>query len=267
MDFLYNECKKELSNLTGINFITLTPRCNAAIKLALRVAQNLEKKHCYILDQGGWMTYEPFAKKQGFTMHTIKTKTSVLNLKELHFEKDSILIMHSLSAYCNPQPMKEIYEVCKQQDCLLINDCSGSITDPDLLYGDIFVGSFGKWKPINNGKGGFIGTKDKHLDKEIMFEEFDVSSEQLLEKITHAKNRVAKNNEKSLAIMDVLQEKFPNIKIYNPNILKNQNLVVLCSYSEEIAEFCTEQEWPIEICPRDIRITIPAISIETKRFD
>lgn len=257
--------KELLLEKTGISYIKFTKRCNEAIKLALQIAKKLGKTKCFILDQGGWITYPQFAKKLGFKMQVIKTDLCKFDLTSLELlDSDSVLLLHSLSGYFYEQPMKEIYSICKEKDCLLINDCCGSISKKELLEGDFFVCSFGKWKPLNNGNGGFIGTKNKGLFEEIYFEEYDLDlDESLVENLDDHVNRI---NLKSKEIIKELEGK--NVKVLNKSDL---NLVVIAltsdSQTELVLEIAKKHGVDVEFCPREIRVNVEAISLEVKRLE
>jgi dTDP-4-amino-4,6-dideoxygalactose transaminase len=270
----YNKIKAELKTLTNISYISLTNRCNSAIKIALDVARKLGKEKCCIFDQGGWMKYSEFAEQAGYTIKVIKTKNCAISLSNLKKELDSksVVLMHSLSGYFFPQPMKEIYEVCKSKEVLLINDCCGSIGETDLLSGDIFVCSFGNWKPINYGKGGFIGTRSSELFYNYLrLDESNAknaisSPEDLYKKISSLNQRKEKLYDISKGIIKDLK------KVGLLPLDFHKNLCVIVPFKNElqkkdILEFCARKKLEFTECPREIRILQKAISIEVKRID
>ena len=269
---MHSEIKKELIKLTGITNIYLTRRANTAIKIALKVAKHLGKTKCFILDQGGWITYPQFAKKLGFKIEYIKTKRCKINLSDLEskLDSESVVLITSLSGYFYKQPMSEIYNICKSKDSLLINDCGGSVTDKSLLEGDLFVCSFGHWKPINNDDGGFIGSKNKHLLSELFIEEYEIKDGlKLLKKIKTSTSRVNKLNKISLELIKELNSS----NLIALNDVKNNpdlNLVVIVPFinveeQERIVRIA--KDIPFEVCPRSIRVLEDAISIEVKKLD
>jgi dTDP-4-amino-4,6-dideoxygalactose transaminase len=255
--------KESLRMLTGYPHIALTSRGNVAIKEALKIAKEKGKTKCVLLNQGGWITYTQFAKKLGFEITELKTNDCKIDMKELDLilDEHSVFLLHSLSGYWYKQPMEEIYEICKYNNALLINDCCGSISENPLLYGDYLVCSFGRWKPINHGSGGFIASNEKLSLKDVDIEK----SEELQGKITEVKNRVESLNKKSLQIMRDLQS-----PVLNTN--EDLNLVVITTFVTEVEKqkiigYCNDNNLPFTECPRMIRSLKKAICIEIKQLN
>ncbi len=153
------ECEKEILKLSDKKYLFFTDRGNRSIKLALMLAKSLGKKKAFIQDQGGWITYDQYLKKLKFEYHFIDTDYGIVDLETLknHIDSDSVLLINSMPGYFSLQDdMLEIYELCQEKNCLLINDVSGSIGTEQAKFGDIIIGSFGRWKPIYLEYGGFI---------------------------------------------------------------------------------------------------------------
>ncbi|MGM5483644.1 MAG: DegT/DnrJ/EryC1/StrS family aminotransferase [Nanobdellota archaeon] len=265
---MIEKVRNKLKEITGKKFLYFTKRCNHSIKLALKSSKNKDKTKCFYQEEGGWMFYKKFAEKVGLEAIPISSKDGLINIEELRekISSDCVLLMHSLGGYYKKQPIDEIYNLCKQKNCILINDCCGSISEKDLLKGDILVCSFGRWKPINLGSGGFIA-----LDEEI--EGYDENEtlekikdfEMLYNKILNLDEKVKILNEKSLNLIKNLKEK--GFEVLNDGTL---NLVVIVSFNnnkekEMILEYCNENNLEFEECPREIRTLKKAISIEVKR--
>ena len=266
---VYNEIKHLIAERTGIEFLKLAKRGNEAIKVALNTVKSLNKTKCYIQDQGGWLTYKKFAEKAGFEVHELKTNDCQLDLK--HFEEevdsDSVLLITSLSGYFYEQPMSQIDKICKSKGCLLINDCTGSISKNELLLGDLFVCSFGSGKPINNESGGFIGTRDKRLFDEIYYNDSEEikTPENIIEQIKGLDKRIEYLNQISAVIISKLQN--DGFSVLNKDSL---NLVVIAPFSndeeqERMVQIAEGAEVDFEICPREIRVLRDAVSFEVKR--
>lgn len=269
---LYNTIKSELKNLTNITYMTLTERGNAAIKIALNMAKKKKKTKCIILDQGGWITYKQFAQELGFEIISLETKDCQIDLLELDsiLDSDSVFLLHSLSGYFFKQPMKEIETICKIKKTLLINDCCGSVAFPELLHGDIFVCSFGKWKPLNHGNGGFIGTRDSHLFYTYFPQnDFEFSEpEKMLTVISEAILRCKELNKISQKVIADLYAL--NLRPIKEN--SDATLVVLVPFNtasekEKICLYCKNNSYEYVECPREIRLNRKAISIEIKRLN
>ncbi len=246
--------KDLLKKLTNRNNIFLFDRGDTAIKLSL---QALNKQKTLIQDQGGWLSYQKLPNIQ-----YIKTNYGILDLEDLKnkLSKDSVLLINSLSGYFAQQPMKEISQICKQKSCLIINDISGSIGTSITKYGDIILGSFGKWKPINLEYGGFIAT-----NLNLKFEEnFDnIYLQDLYKKIKDLPNRLKKLNK----LTNKVKKDLKNHDIIYKN---HKSLVVIVKFKSDeekniIINYCKNNNLEFTLCPRYIRVNEQAISIEVKR--
>lgn len=254
----------KIKELTHKSNVILTSRCNDAIKLALLDAKSKGKNKAIMFTVGQWVTYDQFAEELGFEIVKVENPDCMINIDILnkHLDSQSVLIIHSLSAYYYPQPMQKIYELCQSKDSLLINDCCGSIGFTDLLLGDYLVCSFGRWKPINFGKGGFLATNFNIKSTNV-----ELSEEDILNKINNLPSRIEKLNDKSLAIIaDIL---IAGLKPLNKS--EKYNLVVIVPFEsqeekETILAICDNQQVEYKECPFDIRSNRKAISIEVKRI-
>ncbi len=250
------ESKELLKKLTGKKNIYLVSRCNEAIKQSLKI---LDKPLTLIQNEGGWLTYRQYPKK---TIE-LKTQNGFINLDDLEEKanQDSVLLTHSSPGYLGNDSMEKIFKVCKSKKCLVINDCCGSIGTDAAKIGDIIVGSFGKWKPIWLGHGGFIASDGK-LDVE---ENFDFSKEkELIVNLKNLDSRLEKIHEecnkikKDLSSFDIIKK-------------DSKGLVVIVKFRNdkersEIVKYCEANSLEYTECPRYIRSNEKAISIEVKRL-
>jgi hypothetical protein len=246
--------KNLLKKLTNKKNIFLVDRGDTAIKLSL---QAINKEKILIQDQGGWLSYQKLPN-----IIYLKTNYGILDLNDLKnkISKDSVLLINSLSGYFAQQPMKEIYKICKQKSCLIINDVSGSIGTSIAKYGDIIIGSFGKWKPINLEYGGFIAT---NLDLKFNENFDDKYLQDLYNKIKDLPNRL----KKLYNITNRIKKDLKNHKIIYKN---HKSLVVIVKFKNEqekniIIDYCKNNNLQFTLCPKYIRVNEQAISIEVKR--
>ena len=246
--------KELLKRLTNKSHIYLLDSGDSAIAQAIKIAN---RKFTLIQDQGGWFLYKKLPN-----IIELKTDYGLLNLKELKEKanKNSLLIINSLSGYFAEQPMKEIAEICKEKYCFLINDVSGSIGTEIAKIGDIILGSFGKWKPINLEYGGFIASTKKLDIKENFNKE---KLQQLKEKLEQLPKR--------LQNLKQLTNKVKS-DLYNFNILHKDSdgINVIISYKTEeeknkILKYCQENNLEYKLCPDYIKVNEKAVSIEIKR--
>jgi hypothetical protein len=155
--------KDIMMDLTGKKHILITKRGNASIDEVMKLARTLGREKVLIQDQGGWITYRQFANRRGLMCIEIKTDYGLTNPEDLEKKADgkSIFIVNSLTGYHAEEDMKKITKICERKHCLLINDVSGSIGTKTGTYGNIILGSFNRWKPVNLGLGGFLAFDDK----------------------------------------------------------------------------------------------------------
>ena len=260
---LLKEIKNKLRVLTSHSHIVITSRGDTAIKAALSLRGGIT----LIPSEGGWLSYKKLPKEPV----EIKCNSSVIDLTD--FKKKIIKYKPAKFLYQNPggyfatQPMQEIYELCQEHNCLVIMDASGSIGTSmcNGNYADVLVGSFGKWKLIDAGKGGFISFKDKSIFEKLEVKEF--SDEEFLRKINEKletlSQRITFLSEKRKRIIEDLK---------NFNILRENDFgfVVIVVYrndleKEKIIDYCKKNNLEYTFCPRYIRVNRKAISIEVKK--
>ena len=210
----------------------------------------------------------------GLKIDEVKCDNSKINLVDL----EKKLISHEYQAllYQNPggyfaqQPMQDIYELCKEHDCLVIMDVSGGIGTElcNGQYADLIVGSFGKWKLIDVGNGGFISCKNSKLWDKLIFNDKILSDDNILIKILQKIEGLPKRiNELNLSREKILQELIELPIIYP----KDVGFVVVIKFNNErekgkILKYCEKNDLPYTECPRYIRLNDSAISIEVKRL-
>lgn len=261
-----------LKKLTNHNFIKLTSRGNTAIFAALYCARKINntKKTILVPDQGGWFSYFKYPKMLQLVVKKVKTDYGIIDITDLKQKsKDACAFIYSNPAgYFAEQPIKKIYDVCKKNNCLVILDITGSIGNVND-FGDFFVCSFGRWKPVNLGYGGFVSTNKKEYfekPKEI----FNTTSfdgkyfKPLLDKLLSLKQRYQlfeKINKKvkcDLKNFDVIHKEKRGINAI-VNFLNEQE-------KEKIINYCKKHSLEYTLCPRYIRVNEKAISIEIKRL-
>ena len=252
---------RKLTELTGHTHIEILNRGNAAITAALKLAKN----KILIPEEGGWLSYRRFP-----TILEVKTNDAVIDLEDLKdkSKEGDLFIYQNPGGYFAEQPMKEIYQICKHNDCLVVLDVSGSIGTKlgTGEYADILVGSFGKWKLVDALVGGFISCKEKELF--IQLETNDVLSDpESLKKIKIGLNNL---DQRIKFLLERREKVIADLK--NHNVLHKDHLgfVVVVEYQnlkekEKLINYCVNNQLEYTECPRYIRINKNAISIEIKR--
>jgi hypothetical protein len=170
--------------------------------------------------------------------------------------------------FCVQENMKKIWDLCREKKCFLINDVSGSIGKQAAKYGDLIIGSFGRWKPINNEYGGFIGHDEKTyvgFFKENIEKVVDIDYKELVNKLENLDKRlknlykITKKIKEDLKEHDIIHKESKGINV----------VVRFSSPSEELnlIGYCKLNNYEYTQCPRYIRVIEPAISIEVKRLE
>lgn len=254
------DIKSLLKKLTGKRQVFLFPRCDKAIKTILRL---LNRKTILIQDQGGWISYKTLPKKQGMGLIEIKTDYGLVNLNDLEKKANmgSVLLLNSMPGYHVFEDVKKIAELCTKKKIFLINDVSGSIGTEHAKYGDVIVGSFGRWKPVYLEYGGFLATNKDYALKD----EFDT------DKITKLKQFLESLNERTKQLKEFnaeIKKNLSGLKIIHPG-KEGYNVIVRFKNEAEkttIIDYCKENKWEYTLCPRYIRVMEAAVSIEVKRW-
>lgn len=264
------EIIKLLQKLTGHKLIEVVLRGNSAINSALNLVS--KDKTVLIPEEGGWIHYQKAPKKlelKHLEVKCVDAKIDLVDLKQKLFEnKCGAFLYQNPGGYFAEQPMKEIYELCKKNGCLVILDVSGSIGTSlcDGKYADVIIGSFGEWKLVEAKGGGFISCQDKSVFDRLELQPLnDISQLQtILEHLNKLPERIKFLSEKRKKILSDLKE----FEVVHP---KDIGFVVVVKYENdeqksELISYCKENQLPYTECPRYIRLNSKAISIEVKQL-
>lgn len=270
---MQKKIERILKKYTKHKFVKLTPRGNKAILYAMRLARKVNPKRRFLtVDEGGWITYLQYPLKLKFDMDLIMTDYGVIDLADLRLklkEKDcSALIYSNPAGYYAEQPIKEIFDVCKEHGCLVILDVTGSVGTElcDGRYADIIIGSFGDRKPVNAGKGGFISINDNHEVFEEIVSDVQFTKEEL-ELIFEKLKNVPKRYKLFENICKRIKKDLKGYEILHKD-KKGVNVIVRFRNEDEktrILMYCERNKLQYTICPRYIRVKTDAVSIEVKR--
>lgn len=257
--------------LTGKENILFTTRCNESIRMAMLLVASENRKNVLYQEEGGWLTYEKYIKQADLNPIKLITDFGLIHPNELkNHDSDSALLINSLAGYIAPQDMDEIFTKCLQHDVFLVNDVSGSIGTNYSKQGDIIVGSFGPSKPVDLGTGGFIATQSSALFEKLNellgsdYVEPEINYKLLVEKLKNLESRRQFLENKAKQIKSDLSD----LEIVHKDKF-GLNVVVLFDDEDtkkRIIDYCDENNLEYTVCPREIRILEPAISIEVKRL-
>lgn len=253
------DCENILKELVDKKFVIFTKRGNAAILAALKLVKHLGMKKVLIQDMGGWITYPQFIDKLKLEQVRIKTNHGLVE----EVPDGDVLLMNSMAGYFALHDMRKVRQ--KAKNLFLINDVAGSIGTEEAKVGDLIIGSFGRWKPLNVEEGGFLATDNEdHFSFLKQFSE-DINFEKLLVKLNNLQSKLKFFDEFSSKIKHDLKD-FDVIHRDS----KGVNVVVRFSDEEEKAKlinYCEKLGVSFEECPKYIRVLDQAISIEVKRID
>lgn len=263
------ECITILKDLTSKKHIIFTDRGNSSILLALKLAKSMGKTSAFIQDQGGWITYGQYLRKLKLNVNDLETESGLVKLESLkNVDKKSLVLINSMPGYHTLQEdMDKIEKLCGERNCLLINDVSGTIGRKESKFGDIILGSFGEWKPVEVKYGGFIAFDNPGFGK---FFKVNFSRkvkdfyEELEEKLRDLPARLKKIDETTQKIKEQLKD-------YDVIHRESKGLVVIARFSNDeekmrLMDYCKLYGYEFTVCPRYIRVLDNAISIEVKRL-
>jgi len=261
-----DECKSILKKLSSKKFVLFAKRGNAAIRLALKLGKSLGLDKVLLQDQGGWITYRQFCKKEKLKVVELKTNFGLVKPDTLKDYSHCILLINSMPAYAALHEMKEVEKACIQQRIFLINDTSGSIGTNEAMFGNIILASFAKDKPVNlQGHGGFVATDNyeyfEFLEKNN--QKYNTDFKELLKRLERLEKRLEYYRLIRNRVLDDLRD-------YDIIHRKKRGINVIAKYDSELERerlinYCSKAKLEFTLCPRDIRVKEKAVSIEIKR--
>lgn len=265
---LSQKLDQKLRKLTKHDYIHITDRGNSAIFMALYIAKKMNPKQDIVIpDQGGWYSYRTYPEFFNLNVIEVKTNYGVIDLNDLKkkVKNASCFIFTSFAGYFAEQPLRKIKTICKKNNCLVIEDASGAIGDTKLCngkYSDIIVGSFGKWKPVECGYGGWISMSNK--------EYFECAREAMSITKVHPRfykeimKPLRKNKiKKLLALQNKVKQELSEFEVLHKEC---RGLNVVVKFDPKVLEYCQEKGYQYVLCPSYIRVNEKAISIELKRL-
>ncbi len=266
----------QLCSLTNHPHVILTHRGDGAIFVALHIVKFCtEKRTILIPDQAGWWSFKTLPPLFGFEVVEVKTDYGRIDLADLETktrsEKPAALLIQSLAGYFIQQPMEDIIKICRKNNCLVIEDVSGSIGFLPVYDSDIKVCSFGRDKLLNVGTGGFVSTKEdvveqwkNQLEPVLRLCKPSIDTALLIKKIDSLKARITFLSEKAqkiksdLAHLQILHRTSPSVNV----VIMSAN----DAEKKEIVSYCVKHQVEYTFGPRYIRVECPAVSIEVKRL-
>ncbi|MFT4261407.1 MAG: hypothetical protein ACMXX9_03170 [Candidatus Woesearchaeota archaeon] len=235
------ESKKILSELTGKKNIYYVSKGRLAAEILIDI---LPKREILLQEEGSWHTYP----KLGDVLY-LKMIDGKINVEDI--QPNKILLINTMPAYAWLEDAKKVYEACKQKKTIMINDVCGSIGKQQAKYGDYIIGSFGRWKPITIGQGGFIATNEDLNVEEVMLDE-----KALVEALKNIPKKLVRWEQKKQEVLKLIKKQ--EIIAHEINILTKR--------TETLINLLEKNNIEYELCPKYIRTMKQAISIEIKRW-
>lgn len=252
--------RERLKQMTKKKHVYFVKRGNAAIKEALRLAKAKGCTKLFIPDQGGWLTYPQYGKELGFEVEELKTDTGIITPDMIEGDDKTVLLINSMPAYAFTIDTEAIAKKCAEQGIFFINDVVASIGTDAQTCGAVAIGSFGRWKPLAIGGGGFIAT-----DEELALQEEELDFAKLLSLLDTLQVRT------NLIASFVYEFKkhLPKDKIIHAEH-RGYNAIVRFAGDEEkekLINIAKVVDPTLEhtVCPRYIRVQEPALCFEVKR--
>lgn len=271
-DVNYSEkVKEKVKKLTSHENVVLTNNGNAAIMLAISASS----ENIIVPDQGGWNGFKQISKLLNKNIIDLKTDQGLVESDELEKHEDSTLILTSFAGYSGEQNLKEISEICRENNILLIEDASGGLGDSHKKvgngkYSDIIIASTGSPKIINVGSGGILSVKNNEILEET----------KVLQKITKTNEIIASGMYSELKNIDEKLRLTFNANNYLKNNLddvihadlRGLNTIIKDSNPKELSwklkeTLKTNKSGFITKCPNYNRIKEKAVAIEIKNLD
>ena len=251
---------QKLKNFTRHREVKIVSSGNLALFITL---YSIKRKVILIPDQGGWISYKTYPIILNRKIREVKTNYGIIDLDSLKktIEISSLHILPSFAGYFAEQPLKEISKICRENDCLLLEDASSSVSDEVLCngnYSDVIIGSFGKYKPVNLGYSGFISSNQ--VLKDDIF-----SLSRIPENIYSELNPLLTNNRLSylLNLSKKVKQDLRNFEVLHKD---RRGLNVVVKSHPSVIEYCNENHYPYLKCPNYSRVNEKAISIELKKL-
>jgi len=235
----------------------------------------LEKKHVYLFNSmeeamkqiANIFKYKTFlipdqcyhpSYRLAESYNELKTIYGIVDTKDLISKcQNKMLIVNGMASYLAEQSIDVSLEICKEKNCIIINDVSGTLTMHSARLGDFAIGSFDKESLLNLGYGAFFASNSE-LN---LIENFDKSKlTELYEKFTELDNRV-----KYLAwLNNKVKTSLKGYELMHKDRRGINLLVRFDSLMEKrkIIKYCDKNQLPYTVSPKYLKSNPNLISID-----
>lgn len=267
--------QKRIRKLTGHEKTWPVHNGNSAL---LAVMSALEGPFLFP-DQGAWIGLYKIAQFLNKEVFILPTDYGLIHPKSLNSyledKTPQAIFLTSMAGYTAEQPLKAIFDLCDEQDIMIIEDASGGLGDPEHRMGNgkychVMVASTGWPKMANVGQGGFISTKKdtaldipKYLLKIIKADLITCAGMNIEFKY------VSDNLKKTLNFCDYLKKELDNVFHQSK---RGVNVIIPVNHPREIGAYLREKlkvqgGGMITLCPNPNRILTDAVAVEIKNLD
>ena len=268
------EVVDKILNLTKHDTAKIVNSGNSSILLAM---SNVKGK-IVLPDQGAWHGFKQAARLLNKEIVILPTDNGLVNKEHLELipDEDCALFLTSFAGYTAEQNMKEISKYCKKENITLVEDVSGSISDPEKKlsngrYSDIIVGSTGSPKMINAGYGGFITTSipDFFKDSNYLVNCLKVNSD-IVSQINTELDYVEDNFIKTVDACDYIKKELMDYVVHADKRGVN---VIFESGGGNVSRMLRDDikldngKGMITRCPNYNRLKIKGFALEVKNLD
>lgn len=188
----------------------------------------------------------------------VRTSYGIIELKDFMGKcQNKILVVNGMSYNFAEQPIHLFMDVCKEKNCLIVNDVSSTLNMSSSRLGDYSIGSFDKESLANLGYGAFIGSNAELKSAE----NFDKSRlNELYEKLMEIDSRVkylswlnskVKSDLMSFDIVHRSRRSF-NLMVKFDSLIEKRKLV----------DYCEKNQLPYEIAPKYLKSNPNILAIE-----
>jgi hypothetical protein len=274
----FNEVKLAqniISEITGHEYVRIVNSGNSAILSAMSSFNG----KILIPDQGGWSGFKSIAEYRGLEVIEVPTELGVINplvLEDIIVKyKPEALFITSFAGYIAEQPVKKLFELCNDNNVILVEDASGGIGDNEgkLCNGKhahVIVASTGSPKIVNVGNGGFISTGDNDFFKKSKFILKTLKADPITCKgIFNEMSNASSILSKSVEACEFIKREFKS-SIHADK--RGVNVAIRVDEPKR-AGYLLRQKLNVEgrsivtVCPRYDRALVNAICIESKNLD
>lgn len=287
----HTEAESKISKLTNHKTVKLLNSGNSAVLTAMNIVRNT----CILPDQGAWRGFKQSGKLLNKEIIFISTDKGLIDVESINEQLETInketsnykkngsekdrkaLFLTSFAAYTAEQNIKEISKICHENDILLVEDASGSISDDsgrlaNGKYSDIIIGSTGSPKVVNVGAGGFISYNDNKLLKDSNFlikalKANYITCAGIYNELEFSKDILKKEIEETMKLKESLNQ---NVNVIHPE-KRGINVIFENSNSKKLSfqlrkRIKIEGKSIITNCPNYDRVKEKAVSLEIKNI-